>query len=93
MLLTITAAMRSLVHFCSSGSSLWVVGFLSSHPVRTFTVMDRDGTFLASAATISQSLLCLFMSEDPQPRLHTTSMGQPQFMSCEQKRNCCQRTQ
>jgi hypothetical protein len=79
--ITNIAAILSLVHFCSSGMSLWVVGFLSSQPVRTLTVMERDGTFFARAATMSHSFECLFINEDPHPRLHTTSIGQPQFKS------------
>lgn len=56
-------------------------GFLSLQPVRILMVTLREGSWAVMALRISNSLLGLFIMADPQPRLHTRSIGQAEFKS------------
>lgn len=65
------------------GTILCIFGFLSSHPMRNFTVVALDVKCLIMLLDSNSMILeGLFMSAAPQPRSHKQSMGQPQFKSC-----------
>jgi hypothetical protein len=67
---------------CEKSKAVYVhpCACVPSHPVRTFTVTGLVRCFVIDA-TMSTSFFGFVSKEDPHPRLHTTSMGQPQLRS------------
>jgi hypothetical protein len=76
----ITAAIFPLAIFWNSGMSLWPMGFLSSQPVRIFTVRGRDRCFVR-VWIASYSFLGRLSRAEPAPLLQIASIGQPQLRS------------